>query len=237
MGKRTNIECEKCPNKDCSLLRYCNSTWLKFISEHKACTTYKKGQQIIYERMLVDGMYFILSGKVKVYKTGINGKQQILRLSKTGDILGHRGFNRKVFPISAAALEDCKVCFIEIDDFEQILKSNPEMAYQLMAFYAEELFISEVRARNLAQLTVREKVADSLVKIRESFEVNTGNGPIGVELSRQEIADLAGTTKEQVSKHLADFKDEGIIELNGRGINLLDEERLKTTAGFLPEFG
>ncbi|MDH5397282.1 MAG: Crp/Fnr family transcriptional regulator [Cyclobacteriaceae bacterium] len=226
-----NIDCYECPSHHCSLLKYCLPENIDLINNRKRCMSVKKGQQVLYERTLVDKIFFIQTGKVKVYKTGINGKQQIIRLSKTGDILGHRGLNRKLYPISAIALSDTILCGLEVNDFVNVLQTNPNLAYHLMMFYADELYYSEIKTRNLAQFSVREKVADALLNIQESFKMSNECESLGVILSRQEIAEIAGTTKEQVSKNLADFKDEGIIQLNGKEILILDCERLKGIVG------
>ncbi len=227
--KKISVNCRDCESKDCSVMRYCDEKWLEFLNQRKKVMSYKKGQQIIYERTTVDGIFFILSGKAKVYKTGVGGKQQIVRLAKSGDILGHRGLNKMYWPISASTLEDSYLCFIEKNDFETILKNNSTLTYQLLLFFADELVLSEEIARDLAQSSVREKMAAALLKIKNVFSPGSGKS-VGVQLSRQEIADIAGTTKEQVSKNLADFKKEKLIQLSGKDILIHDIERLKVIA-------
>lgn len=225
--KPKTVNCTECTNLNCSLLVNCNQEWLKYINEKKTVLFYKKRQRIIFERGPVDGVYFLLSGKVKVYKSGNDDRQQIVRLCTDGDILGHRGINRDFYPISAMTLEDSYICMLPIEDFKFALKSNPELTYNLMLFVSEELYLAEELIKHLVQLPVREKIADALLRIKNTFNPAPSDPSLGASLTRQDIADLAGTTKEQVSRDLANFKEEGIIELDGKEIRILDLMRLK----------
>lgn len=226
MRKKVNINCQECENLNCSLLKNCTTDWLDYINQVKVCFKIKKGHNILFEGNSVDGIHFIQEGKVKVYKTGINRKEQIVRLSKAGDILGHRGWNRKEMPVSANAIEDSKICFVNSIDFNKILQNNPKLIYELMLFYSDELHTSEIKARNLAQMQVIELLTDALLYILETYGENK-NGYLNACLSRQEIADLSGTTKEQVSKYLSSLKNEGIIETNKNQIKILSPKQLK----------
>ncbi|OFY66844.1 MAG: hypothetical protein A3H98_11005 [Bacteroidetes bacterium RIFCSPLOWO2_02_FULL_36_8] len=183
------------------------------------------------EETPVNGIYFILSGKVKVYKTGLGNKKQIIRLARNGDIVGHRGINRKFWPISATAIEDSFICFISNENFEKVVMSNPKLGYQMVLFFSDELFRSEEIVKNLSSLMVREKVAYALMKISESYPV-FGNKIQEILLSRQDIAELAGTTKEQVSKHLNEFVKENIISFEGKRILVNNFKQLEIIANF-----
>lgn len=222
----STLNCFKCDSKDCWLIKYCNSEWLEYAHKHIISKSYKKKQHVIYEKTSMTGIYFIHTGKVKVYKTGIGRKQQIVRLSKSGDILGHRGFNREYWPISAEVIEDSYICFINNEHFLTLLKNNSELSNNLLLFYVDELYYSEEMARDLSQLSVRERVADALLKIKKAYCPSKDDKSIGVFLSRQDIADIAGTTKEQVSKNLADLKQENIINLINKEIVIENIDKL-----------
>lgn len=225
-----DIRCSGCMSLHCSLLKHCSSEWVSFIDQHKTCLLYKKGQQVIYEGMPVDNMYFIQSGKAKIYKKGVTNREQIIRLAKDGDILGHRGFHKKHYPISASVLEDSRICIIAIQNFEKAIQSNKSLAYDLMVFYADELNRAEDRARNLAQMTVREKVADTLLWIYETIGVDVKNDYLDIILSRQELADIMGIAKGQVSKCLNDFHAEKYLTIEGKRIGGLDIDALTSIA-------
>lgn len=224
--KKKTINCQECKNLDCTILKNCSLDWLNYINTSKTCFQVKKGDIILHEGNIVEGIHFIQEGKVKVFKTGVNSREQIVRLSKSGDILGHRGWERNKMPISASAIENSIICFVNNNDFSNTLKHNAKLTYDLMLFYANELYFSEVKARNLAQMSVIELVADALLYIHEVYGEDTERY-LDVRLSRQEIADLSGTTKEQVSKYLSEFNEEEIIITNKKAIKILSVNRLR----------
>lgn len=187
----------------------------------------KKGQQFIIEGSPVNGLFFICSGKVKVLKTGIFGKEQILRFVKEGEIVGHRGFGTKEkYGISALAIEECILCNFSNEVMSKMLIDIPELTYALMLFYAEELNRSETKVKALAQMTVREKVIDTLLYIHRKFGVNH-KSYIDLVLSRKEIADFAGTTDEQVIRTISALKKEGHINTLNKHIELININNLK----------
>lgn len=227
---KTPAICHTCWNKDCSLLKHCNSEWIDFINSKKYAFYYKKGQQVIFERTPAAGLYFIYSGMIKIFKTGLNGRQQIVGFAKPGDILGHRGLGKELNPISASAISDSRLCYIDKQVFEELLDKNPTLTYNLLLYCADELYRSEILTRNMAQLSVREKVADALIRMLDIFK-NGDEYSMEILLSRQEIADIAGTTKEQVSKNLTEFRKEAIIDMNGKSMRVVDIERLHRISG------
>lgn len=189
--------------------------------------TCKKGQQFIMEGAPVNGLFFISKGKTKVLKTGIYGKEQILRLVGEGEIVGHRGFGtRERYGISALAIEDCILCHFPNDVLEKMLLEIPALTYDLMLFYAEELNRSETKIKAFAQMTVREKVIDTLIYIDRKFGRNS-KGYFNIQLSRKEIADYAGTTDEQVIRIISVLKKESLIHTSGKQIGISDASTLK----------
>ena len=187
----------------------------------------KKSHQFIIEGAPMQGLYFIKKGKVKTIKTGINGRQQIVRFTKDGDTLGFRGFGTsKRYLIGAYALEDTDLCNFSNEVMLEILHTVPEFTYDLMLFYAEELNKSENNIRKIAHMNVRERVIDSLLYIHRKF--GQTDGTIDIALSRKEIADFAGTTEEQVTRMISSLKKEQLIETTGKRIGLLNITKLRT---------
>ncbi len=206
---------------------YCPPDWIQVLNRKKSTWRYKKGELIINEGAYVNGVYFIHKGKVKVYKSVNSESCQVVRLSKDGDMLGHRGVGYESnYPISATALEESIISFIEIDLFIEVLRNSPDLILRLMHFFADELRRSEIRYKNSVTMTVREKVAEALLLIIDAFGISPDN-MLNISLSRQGIADIAGTTKEQVSKFLSEFKEANIIDLKSKDIELKDIERLR----------
>ena len=187
----------------------------------------KKGQQFILEGAPVNGLFFICAGKAKVLKTGIFGKEQILRLVGEGEIIGYRGFGtREKYGISAVALEDCVLCNFTNNLMEKMLREIPGLTYDLMLFYAEELNRSEAKVKSLAQMTVREKVIDTILYMERKFGSNS-KGFLNLRLSRREIADFAGTTDEQVIRTISTLKKENQMVVLGKQIGIVNVSNLK----------
>lgn len=228
---RSNLSCTTCPNTNCLISRHCSLKTKRLIDRQKGTLRIRKNHQVFYEGAAVTSIYFIHSGKAKVFKTGPRGKRQIIRLAKSGDILGHRGFGGKLlYPVGAETAEDSQICSLGNNFFFELLKDNRELTFHLMMFYAEELKNSETRMRNLSQMNVREKVAEALLMISRVFGETEKGGrrKLGSFLSRRDLADIAGITPEQGVRTLSEFKRDHLIETEGSQIFVLDDEGLKS---------
>ena len=158
------MTCELCSNENCLLKRNLKSEDTLELSYQKKEIKCKKGQQFIIEGASVTGLFFVLKGKVKVFRTGINGREQIVRFASAGDIIGHRGFGtEEYYSIGAMALEDTVLCYFSKAVLQSTLLKDPVFTYDLMLFYANELNRSEAKVKSLSQMTVRERVVDSLL--------------------------------------------------------------------------
>lgn len=218
-------DCTNCVNANCFIKKHLHLEKMQDFVLEKTNYTCKKGQQFMIEGAPIQGLYFIYKGKVKVLKTGIYGKEQIVRLTTDGDTLGFRGFgtsNR--YLIAASAIEDTVLCNFSNDIMHAILKSIPEFTYDMMLFYAEELNKSENRVKKIAQMNVRERVIDILLYLLKKF--GHTNNLLNINLSRKEIADFAGTTDEQVTRILSSLKKEGLIKIVNKKIGLLQADKL-----------
>ena len=219
--------CHTCINENCFIRKHIHLEAMKNYIEKKRSFICKKGQQFIIEGAPMQGLYFINKGKVKTVKTGINGREQIVRFTKDGDTVGFRGFGTsKRYLIGAYAIEDTVLCNFSNEDMLEILRNVPEFTYDLMLFYAEELNKSENNIRKIAHMNVRERVIDTLLYINRKFGQNKGT--IELDLSRQEIADFAGTTDEQVIRVISSLKKEALINTVGKKIGLIDIEKLQS---------
>ncbi len=216
-----------CNVDSCFLCSFCIPAWKEAITLHKKTFQYKKGEEIFREGDPVKGIYFLYTGSVKVYKQWGDQKQLILRFAKAGDILGHRGLGGIVnYPIGATALEDTRACFITNDFLEATLKTNHELSYKLMHFYATELQKAEKRMRDLAHMEVKGRVAEALLELMNVF----GTDPeqqIAAIITRQDIASYAGTTYETVFKFFNELAAENIISTNGKSIKINDRVKLQ----------
>lgn len=224
--KEDEAVCYTCRNENCFIRKHLYVEQMQSYALKKQHFVCKKSNSFITEGAPMQGLYFICSGKVKTIKTGINGREQIVRLTQNGDTVGFRGFGTgKRYLIGAAALEDTVLCHFSNETMLEILHNVPEFTYALMLFYAEELNKSENNIRKIAHMNVRERVIDLLLYIHRKF--GQMNGLIDIELSRKEIADFAGTTEEQAIRILSCLKKEALIKTVGKRICILDIPQLR----------
>jgi CRP-like cAMP-binding protein len=227
MDRRKIVECETCMNKNCFIKRHCSLVWISKISASKRNIHRKRGKYIIWEGNPVMGIYFIYRGKVKITITGENDKEQIVRLATDGHVLGHRGYGGESYPISAVAIDDSWICFVNNDTIYDAFMANPKFTYHLMKFYSQELRKSEKRIKYHAQMTVKEKVVAALLYIKDTFGLFPEEKALNVILKRKEIAAIAGTSSEQVSREINALKKEKILDKKGKIIILKDIEKLR----------
>ena len=222
---KSEKSCEICARRECFLYRNCVPEWHDELSRNKTCIRFDKNKQVIVEGTPVAGAYFIEKGKVKVFKeTTYRG--QIVRLAKDGDILGHRGIEEgSKYHVSATTLEESLICFVEKEFLMKLMKNNAMLSMEMMHYYAGELRKSETQLRNMAIMTVRERVADALLMVRKAFS-DEDESSLGIDFSRHDIAEIAGTYADQVSRYISEFKSDKIIEVSGKKIKFLQPEKL-----------
>ncbi|MEX6687271.1 Crp/Fnr family transcriptional regulator [Danxiaibacter flavus] len=220
-----------CDVTSCFLCTNCIPEWREIIAMKKQTRLFKKNESIFSEGDDVKGIYFIYSGAVKIHKQWSDEKDMIIRFSSAGDILGHRGLGgANKYPVSATALDTTKACFITNQFLETLLRSNHDLTYKLMHFYASELQKAEQRMRNLAHMDVKGRIAETLLDLKKVFGLND-DGFIGVVITRQDIASYAGTTYETVFKLFNDLTSEGVIVTEGKSIRVINEEKLRKMVG------
>lgn len=218
--------CDVCRSANCLIHNNSEALFSSKLPQSNAILNCKKGQQFIIEGAPVNGLYFIKSGTVKVFRTGINGREQIVRFSKPCEIIGHRGFGtQEYYSIGAVALQDTKLHYFSKEHLQEVLLKNPKFAYDMMLFYANELNRSENKVKSISQMTVRERVIDTLLYIHRKF--GDLRGFINLPLSRKEYADYAGTTEEQVIRVFSALKKEKLITAQGKKIGINNIEVLK----------
>ena len=215
-----------CDLKSCFLCRLCSKEWLPAVDAHRQSFHVNKGELLFTEGSEVTGIYFIYKGTFKVHKKWTDDKELIVRLAKSGAILGHRGLgNDTIYPASATALEPGEVCFIDMGFFQSTLKVNPQFLYELMMFFAGELKESEKKMRNLAHMPVIGRIAQALLSIQSNFGT-TPEGYLDINLSRQDLASYTGTTYESVFRLMNELVQEGSITLSGKNICIIDAGKL-----------
>lgn len=210
----------------CFMCRYVVKDWWENIDMRRQIIKVKKGQRFIDEGSDAEGVYFVQEGLVKVHKRW-DDKERIVRFAKKGDIVGHRGMSREkpTFPISATCLENTVLCFIPIDFFKSLLKTNPSLTYELLMFYADELQVSEQKVTNQVHLSVKGRLAWSFLLLEEKMGTD-GDGCIRLILSKTDLAAYVGSTYESVYRMVAELTEEGIIELVNKRVKIKDKTKL-----------
>lgn len=232
MGHTDNShDCIHCSKRFSSVFCSAEREHLCDINDAKICSTYKKGQVICNEGAYPFGIFCVNSGKIKISRNGDDGREMIIRLAKPGDLIGYKALlSGERYSASAIAIDDCDVCFIPKDLFLSTLKKDASLSIELMRFISTELNKAETKVAHLAQKPVRERVAESLLFIKETYGLEADGVTLNVRLSREEIANIVGTATESAIRLLSEFKKDGIIELEGKKIKIVDSQKLVKTA-------
>jgi CRP/FNR family transcriptional regulator len=230
-----NPSCQHCTHRNGSIFCKMEHDNMVEIDEEKECVNYKKGQSIFTEGNKPHGLYCVNKGKIKLVKMGEDGKEQILRLIKPGDLMGYRALlTGDRYNATAIALEDCGICFVPKHMFVNILQKDSNLTMEMMRILGEDLKKAEEHITHMAQKPVRERMAEALLFIKETYGFEPDNQTINVTLTREEMANLVGTATETAIRLLSEFKHDGIVELVGKKIKILNHPKLVSTAN-LPE--
>lgn len=187
---------------------------------------YKKGEIIYSEGNRINGFYYVQKGIIKIYKTGFDGKEQIIRFAKKGDIMGFRStLSNELACTTTRAIEDSYICFVPGDIVKHFVKTNGRFAMELLQIACKELGEANDYITDIAQKTVRERLAEVLIHLKLEFNLDNENF-LQISLTREELANLVGTATESVIRLLSEFKQDKLIELQGRKIKILNEKTL-----------
>jgi CRP/FNR family transcriptional regulator len=221
-----HVSCATCGARKSSLFgNFCEHE-VSHIDEHKSCSFYKKNQPLFIEGSFPRGVFCLNQGKVKVFTRGDEGKEQIIHIAKEGEIIGFRAmFSGEPYKVCASTLEECNICFIGKEDFLNMIDTNPSLRNGIMKELSKELGDRAVFITNMAQKSVRERLAFAMLILADIY------GEEEINLTREDMANFVGTATETLIRLLKDFKDEGIIEIHTRKIEVIDKEKLLQLAG------
>ncbi|CAM1339589.1 Crp/Fnr family transcriptional regulator [Tenacibaculum aestuarii] len=220
-------KCEQCIIREFNSLKALTKDELIRITGCKTSKTVKKGEVLFDEGEYINGVFCIKDGVCKVSKMSDNGRDQIIHLIHKGDILGERSLiNNEASNLKAIAVNDMEVCFIPKDEIIRDLESNPNFSLDLLRKMANSLKKADDVIVDMAQKTVKQRLAATLLFLEAKFEKND-NGSIKVNLSREDIANIIGTATESAIRLLSEFKKKKMIDLQGKEIVILDVKALK----------
>lgn len=201
------------------------------LSRYSTVKFYKKGSIVYAEGTRMKGCYFVYNGIIKIYQTGNEGKEQILKFEKEGDFFGFRSVILKERACtSVETLTDSILYFIPDTVLYTRIKSNPDFAYELMQIACKELGESNRYIKDIAQKSVKQRLAEILLLMANDFGMEN-DGALRLNISREDLSNFVGTATETVIRLLSEYKTEGLVEARGRKIKLMDIDKLKKIAG------
>ena len=228
-------DCIICKTKNCSILKECDKNTLLSISNVKLSKSLKKGDKLFSEGDPIRGIYFIKKGFLKVELNGKQGRPLILQIAGKGSLFGHRiNTFHPYHSCSVTAASDTQYCYIPTPFFENIIEKSPLLRNQIINQFLNEIELAEKKSVNLAHKTVREKVAEALLLIARLYDYEKKQQSFRIHFCRQDIADLTGTTKEQVSKVLNDFENEKLVKCKAKKFSYLAIDSLHQISNLYP---
>ena len=198
------------------------------ISSTAKIMEFKKNEVIYYEEEIPKDLMCLVKGKVKIYKTGVGGRSQIIRMIRPVQNFGYRAyFANEPYVTAASAFEPSTICFIPMEVVEKLVMTNPNLALFFIKELSTDLGIADERVVNLTQKHIRGRLAESLIFLLENYGLEEDGATISIYLSREDLANLSNMTTSNAIRTLSNFVDEHIITLDGRKIKVMDEERLR----------
>lgn len=189
---------------------------------------FKKNEALYKEGEVPQMLHCLISGKVKIYKDGVSGRTQIIRVIKPVEYFGYRAyFANQNYVTSAAAFEASTVCLIPIDLIEKWMTENSLLALFFVKQLAVEVGVSDQRTVNLTQKHIRGRLAESLVFLRDNYGLEEDGATLSIYLSREDLANMSNMTTSNAIRTLSAFAQEKIIAIEGKKIRIIDSDSLE----------
>lgn len=226
-----NPSCSSCGSRSTSVIDALSIDELDGVTGAKRCQRFERNDTLFHEGQYPSSLFCIHSGHVKVYRTGADGKEQIIRFAGHGDVIGYGSIlTGTPYATSAAAVEQSSVCVIPRELMTKLVRGNSALALKLMEMLSQELDDAERSIVRLAQKSIRERVAEALLVLRETFGLENDGETISAQLTREELANVVGTAPESVMRTLSDLRHDNLIETEGRFIRIKDLNKLAKVA-------
>lgn len=188
---------------------------------------FKKGKLIFYEEGIPTGIFLVKRGKAKIYKTGIYGKDQTFYVYKRGDLFGyHALLANENYEDSCEALEDCEILFIDRKDFNHLLEKIEKLKLLFIQNMSHEFGVLVNTITILAQKPLRERLALYLLILQERY-FDEQSQRSEINLPREDLANIIGTARESLGRLLKEFKEENLISVNKRTIEIINPEKMR----------
>ena len=221
------LNCDNCIDNPKSVFSVLLPEEKALLKKTYTCASYKKGEIIFKEGDKPTGLISLSEGKVKVFKEGIGGREQIVRMAKPVSFIGYRAlFAEENHSATAVAIEDSLVCIFDKDIIYKVLRANPELCLSIIKSFATELGFSNNRTVTLTQKHIRGRLAESLIFLKDTYGLEEDGQTMKIYLSREDIANLSNMTTSNAIRTLSTFAQEGVISIDGRKIKILNLAKL-----------
>lgn len=225
-----NHNCKGCAASSSSVFKTLTAEENVYVNSEKVCKVYKRGEIIYREGSRINGVFCINSGIIKMFKTGTDGKEQIVAFARHGDLTGYRSvLSNEPACTTAAVIDESLICFIPSPVIFHLVKTNGDFSLALMQLTCKELNQANSYIKDIAQKTVRERLAEALLMLENTFGTNS-EGFLNIILTREELANIVGTATESVIRLLSEFKSENTIFMEGKKIKLVNKIYLEKLA-------
>lgn len=205
-----------------------NEAQREYLVQNFTVQRYKKNETIYCEGDSPMHLMCLLNGKVKIYKDGVGGRSQIIRMIKPGEYFGYRAyFAEENYVTAASAFEPSTLCMIPMTAIMELVNENNEFAMFFIRQLSIDLGIADERTVNLTQKHIRGRLAESLLFLKDSYGLEEDQSTLSIYLSREDLANLSNMTTSNAIRTLSNFATEKLITIDGRKIKIIDEEKLR----------
>lgn len=201
---------------------------LQELTELRSTNTYKKKETIYTEDTRPHRLYYVLSGKVKTFKTNDDGKELVTGIHGEGSFFGYNALlENSLYKDSAETIEKTELALIPKEDFETLVNNNRHVMMKFIQLLANNVTEKEQQLLKLAYNSLRKRVADTVLELYKKYKPEDPNQHFELDISRENLANIVGTAKESVIRTLSDFKDEQLIDIVKGNIIILNENKLQ----------
>ncbi len=223
-----NSKCNNCIDNKDSIFNVLTIKEKKILKENLACVHYKKGENIFKEGFKPSGLISLSKGKVKIFKEGIGGREQIIRLAKCNDFIGFRAlFANDYYSASAVAIENSSICVIDKKELLRFIRQNSDLALEIIKRLAMDLGGSEKKIISLTQKHLRGRLAESLILLVDTYGLKSDKQTMNVRLAREDLANMSNMTASNAIKTLYSFAEDKVVELEGKAIKIINRKELE----------
>lgn len=198
-----------------------------YIDQNSRICLYRKNEIVHHEGDTPTHMMMLVSGKVRVYKGGVNNRTQIIRMLKPYDFFGYRAMIAdENYNTSVSACENSEIYLVKREAFMKVIQGNSHFCYLFMIEMAKDLGTSDTRSVSIAQKHIRGRLAEAILYLKQNYGFDEDGATISMYMSRNDLANLSNMTTGNAIRTLTTFETEGVISIDGRKIKILDLEEL-----------